>query len=92
MSNPVPSGFVWVVRWVSAINVFSQQSIGVQRLQFQVDGYPTWDTPAGATKCQEVYESGDVRWVAEPGSFLSIMSGDPNWRVRVSGYQLAATG
>lgn len=90
LSNPVPAGFVWVVRWVSAINEFSSQSLGVQQMMFQVDGYTTWATPRNGSRCQIPYESGDVRWVAEPGSFLSITSNSNGWRVRVSGYQIVA--
>lgn len=90
-SPQVPAGFVWVVRAVSAINQFVGQSIGCQQLQFSVDGFVVWATPRNASRMQVPYESGDVRWVAKAGTTLSTFSGDSNWAVRVSGYQLQAS-
>lgn len=86
----VPVGFVWVVRSVSAYNTFEPRAIGIAHLEFQVDGYPTWNTPIHTSRCSTAYESGDVRWVTAAGTFLSFTSTSANWKVRVSGYQLQA--
>lgn len=90
ISPPVPDGNVWVVREVTAIRTPAPKpGIGVLRLQLNADTTPIWATPLNDTHAGKIYAARDVRFVLEPGSKMSVNLPDPNWVLRVSGYQLS---
>lgn len=90
LSPPVPTGFVWVVRSLSALHSGSSAGTAIAQLYFLVDGFAAWSTPSCRSSPGIVYSAEDVRWVVPATSFLSVESNDGLWRVRVSGYQLTA--
>lgn len=89
LSSPVPTGFVWVVREITAINTPpSHPAVGVLRIELSAGVMPIWATPFNATVAGELYSGTDVRFVLEEGTQLGIDTPNPNWTIRVSGYQL----
>lgn len=89
LSDPVPIGFVWVVRQVSA-RYFSNvgSGHGILSITLEAGSLPIWATPYNGTVDGELYEAQDVRFVMEEQTQLSINTDQPDWSLRVSGYQL----
>lgn len=90
LSSPVPPSTVWVVREVTAYrSPAPKPGIGVRRIVLEAGVMPIWATPLNGSVAGEVYPATDVRFVLEEGTQLQINTDDPNWVLRVSGYQLS---
>lgn len=90
-SPPVPAGMVWVVREAAAVNVAGGgQNLGIASIILEVNSQPIWRTPFNGTATWRVYDLRDSRYVMAAGDALGINTDDPNWSLRVSGYQLTA--
>lgn len=89
-SPPVPAGFVWVVRSMSAVWLQNPPGWRAPQLQVYINGWPSWSTPLASSVAGQVYSSGDMRLVLDAGSELSIPPTAEGWWLRVTGYQLTA--
>lgn len=91
-SPSVPVGFVWVVREITATQQpGSRYGHGLARLLLFANGIPIWSTPFNSSVVGKVYAASDVRFVLATGEAMSTSPADPDWYLRVSGYQLTAT-
>jgi hypothetical protein len=91
LSPPVPAGFVWVVREISACLASTTNfGKGTPQLRLNVGQVPLWSTPFNRTVHGVIYESRDSRFVLAAGGQLAVNLVIDGWYLRVSGYQLTA--
>lgn len=88
VSNPVPAGFVWVVRWVTTVAPGSPfTSAGGWELldqdDFPIAGASSLDTWAGRVMQQETHQ------VVDAGGSLQFVAGGLDYAFNVTGYQLS---
>lgn len=90
-SPPVPTGFVWVVREITAYNGSGIRFGQVGPVQLLAGALIIW-TPQDLNPISGVpYTASDVRYVLEEGDVLQLVTNDTSWQLRVSGYQLTAS-
>ena len=90
-SLPVPSGFVWVIREISATFGSGDIGAGAPLATLLVASLIVWTTPVVGGLAYQVYTASDVRFVMNAGEFMVFSAPSNAWQLSVSGYQLTAT-
>jgi hypothetical protein len=86
----VPSGRVWVVREVAAMNVQnSNTGGGIGALHISVGPIDIFATPLNGTMINYLYSVIDTRFVVDQGEELVASSSDFHWGWRITGYSLS---
>lgn len=85
----VPSGFIWVLRDIVAINLGAS---GTWTSGFYIydtfDSVPLWSCPPYGSQTWAMYHT-EMRQVLQPGHQLNARVLTANWNIRISGYALS---
>lgn len=88
-SDPVPDGFLWVVREIEVALLFNADNWGLGGLQMYTNsGAPLFNVAGTESMFQHDYHK-TTRQVMVAGDNIGVTTFDDNWCWRISGYQLS---